>query len=123
MKFIDSSIWLDHFAETSKNSIAIIESSEVVQCSILSLYEVEKRLIKLKVTPEEIERALQFIKLIGIIINLNEDILSQAVNFSVKYNLSAIDALIYATAMEQNSILITADNNFRGLPNTEIIDK
>jgi len=123
MKFIDSSIWLDHFAETSKNSIAIIESSEVVQCSILSLYEVEKRLIKLKVTPEEIERALQFIKLRGIIINLNEDILSQAVNFSVKYNLSAIDALIYATAMEQNSILITADNNFRGLPNTEIIDK
>ena len=123
MRFIDSSIWLDHFAETSKNSIAIIESSEVVQCSILSLYEVEKRLIRLKVTPEEIERALQFIKLRGIIINLNEDILSQAVNFSVKYNLSAIDALIYATAMEQNSILITADNDFRGLPNTEIINK
>jgi len=123
MRFIDSSIWLDHFAETSKNSIAIIESSEVVQCSILSLYEVEKRLIRLKVTPEEIERALQFIKSRGIIINLNEDILSQAVNFSVKYNLSAIDALIYATAMEQNSILITADNDFRGLPNTEIINK
>ncbi len=123
MKFLDSSIWLDHFAETSKNSTAIIESDEVLECSILSLYEVEKRLLKLKVQPEKIEKVLHFIKSRGIILNLNELIICQAVKCSVNYNLSAIDALIYASAMEHNLILVSADNDFRGLPNTLIIDK
>ena len=123
MKFLDSSIWLDHLFNTSKLSTEIIQSDQKLFSSILTLFEVRKRLIKLDLREDKINLAIDFIKNRSIIINLNEEIVNSAVKLSTKHNLAIIDSLIYSSALNVDSVFVTADNDFRGLEKTEIIDK
>lgn len=123
MKFVDSSIWLDHLGATSNLSSAIIESEEMLSCSILTLFEVKKRLIKLGFSETKILSSIEFIKQRAIIVDLSEEIILSAVDISLQYHLSAIDAIIYTSALKTHSTLVTADNDFRGLKNVEIIGK
>jgi len=123
MKLLDSSIWLDHLWEANRESSELIESSELLGTAIVSLFEIERRLRQLEVSEEKIKSALQFIEKRSIIIPLNKEIIKQAVLFSLKYKLGTIDALIYASAQLFKAVLFTADNDFRGLPQVEIISK
>lgn len=121
MKLLDSSIWLDHLADTNEKSSETILSEELLFCSILTLFEVKKRLIKLGFTETKINNSIEFIKNRAVIININENIINYAVGVSIKHKLSAIDSMIYASAINTNAKLITADNDFRNLENIEII--
>ena len=123
MQLLDSSIWLAHLVDAHNKASELMEKDEMLFCSILSLFEIEKKLRRDKYPEEKIEKMISFMTGRSIIINLTENIVRKSAKISIQYELAAVDALIYATAMEQNLILITADNDFRGLPNTEIIDK
>ncbi len=123
MKLLDSSIWLAHLVDAHSKASELMENDELLFCSILSLFEIEKKLRKDGYPEEKIEKMISFMTGRSVIINLTENIVRKSAKISLQYGLAAIDALIYATAMEQNSILITADNDFRNLPKVEIIDK
>lgn len=123
MRFIDSSIWLAHLTEAQINASEIIESEDILYCSIITLFEVERKLRKLKLSGEKVEASLEFIKNRALIININEEIIHYACEVSVKNQLSALDSLIYASAVYTKALLVTADNDFRGLKNVEVIDK
>lgn len=122
MKLLDSSIWLDHLAEANERSVIIIESTDELATSILSLFEIKKKLIKLNMENEKIESSINFIKKRSTIININEEIIDLAVEFSIKNKLATVDSLIYASAVHMKAELITADKDFKGLFNVEIIE-
>ncbi len=122
MLFIDSSIWLDHFSNINERASTVIEGERMLACSILTLFEVKKRLIRLKVAKDKIDTALEFLKVRAVIIPPTEEIVHKAVEVSVNHNLGAIDALIYASALSEKAQLITADHDFHGLPDVEIIE-
>ncbi len=50
------------------------------------------------------------------IVGLTEAIALLGADYSTQYKLPAIDAMMYATAMEHNATLITCDSHFEGLP-------
>lgn len=114
-KFIDSSIWLAYVLEGKHKDI--IESSELLLISVLSLFEIHKKLLKVNASKELINSFLSFIKKKSIIINVDEKIVEKAVFFSYENNLPVIDSLIYASSIENESSLFTSDNDFRGLKN------
>ena len=114
-KFIDSSIWLAYVLEGKHKDI--LESSELLLISVLSLFEIHKKLLKTNVSKELINSFLSFIKKKSIIINVDEKIVERAVSFSYENNLPVIDSLIYASSIENESSLFTSDNDFRGLKN------
>ena len=46
-----------------------------------------------------------------------------AADISLQYQLSMADSVIYATTMQYDAILWTADKDFEGLPNVQYFDK
>lgn len=123
MRFLDSSIWLAHLVDASEVASALLESEEIIYCSILTLFEVKKKLITSRMNQEEVATAVRFIRQRAIIININEEIIDVAVDIAVAEGLSAIDSLLYASALSVNTIFVTADNDFRGLPQVQVIEK
>jgi predicted nucleic acid-binding protein len=54
---------------------------------------------------------------------LTEKIALDAAEMSAKHNLAALDALIYATALNADATLVTCDAHFRGLVGVEFVAK
>ena len=118
-KLIDSSIWIDYFINGSHKKI--IDSNEILMLSALSLFEIKKKLAKMKVSSKTIAKSVGFIKKRSIIIPLNAEIAEKAVDISIEKNLPAIDSLIYITSIKNNATLFTLDNDFKGLKNVVLL--
>ncbi len=56
MLFLDSSIWLAHLVEASEKASNIVESNFLLFCSILTLFEVKKKLLKSGINDEKIKK-------------------------------------------------------------------
>jgi len=120
---IDSSVWLGYHIGNMPNSHEIIESEDnILKTSILSIYEMAKRLEQLGKKPAEIRKAIQFIEDNSTIVNLTKDICLEAVENSLKHKLHAIDSIIYTSAISHHCTFVTADNDFRGLPSVFMIE-
>lgn len=119
-KLIDSSVWIAYLCDgTYKETIEAEE--EIVLLSVLSLYEIEKKLRKEKIEDNKILRSMEFIKKKSLLMPVTKEIAEKAVSLALQYNLPAVDCLIYTTALLNNAFLITLDNDFRGLPNVMIL--
>ena len=118
-KFIDSSVWIEYLTNGSFKEI--FESNDILLLSVLSLFEIKKVLVKQKINYDKILKSLYFIKDKSLFINVDANIAESAAELSDKYKLPSIDALIYASALKNNAILITMDNDFRKLDNVTLI--
>ena len=118
-KLIDSSVWLAYLFNGSYKDM--IESNEVLLLSALSLFEIKKKLAKSKIDNNKIARSMDFIKKRSLVVPVNEEIAEIAVDIALDNDLPLVDSMIYATAMLNNSTLITLDNDFRGLKNTVVL--
>ena len=118
-RLIDSSVWLAYLFNGSHSDV--IDSNEILLLSVLSLFEVKKKLVKSKIENNKIVKSMEFVRKRSLIIPVSEEITEKALEFSLKNDLSIIDSLIYATAVINDSILITLDNDFRGLENVNLM--
>ncbi|MFQ5621519.1 MAG: PIN domain-containing protein [Candidatus Nanoarchaeia archaeon] len=112
--FMDSSAWLGYFF-ADKDVKDIVEGETTKMTSVISIFEVKRRLLRDKYTEEEIAELLEFITLNSLIVDLNENISEKAANISVKHKLPAIDALIYTSALHYGALLVTGDPDFEKL--------
>jgi predicted nucleic acid-binding protein len=118
-KCLDSSAWLSYYFGHGKMMKEIIDGEELLLTSSLCLFEIKKRLHVLK---KDSAKFLQFTKERSTIIVPDISIAEKAAEIAIEKKLGAMDALIYTTAMANNAMLITLDNDFRGLPKTMIVD-
>ncbi len=117
-KLLDSSIWID-FA-VKNNFQEIINSEETLFLSVLSLFEIKKKLIYNNIDKININKISEFIKKRSVIIQINEEIAEKAAEIAIENKIPAIDSLIYASALLNNLELLTLDNDFRDLSNVKI---
>ena len=94
----------------------------MLSTSILTLFEVKKKLLKENISKSKIDSVISLINERSLILGVNEEIVNSAAEISFEQNLSSLDSLIYASAMQIKAKFITADNDFRNLDNVEIID-
>ena len=118
-KLIDSSVWLAYLFNGTYSEI--IDSDEMHLLSVLSLFEIKKKLVRSKVETGKIVKSMEFIKKRSLIVPVSEEISEKAVTLSLEKNLSIVDSIIYATAALNDSILLTLDNDFRGLSNVNLL--
>ena len=119
-KFIDSSIWIEYLIYSKFQEI--IKSEEFLLTSVLSLFEIKRKLERLKIKKEDVEKSIKFIESKSIIILIDSQTAKHAAEMSIKYNLAAIDALIYSSSVEQNATLVTMDHHFKELPQVTILE-
>lgn len=87
------------------------KKDKIVSC--LSLYEIQKVLLRKRNKKEIIKKYLEVIQENVKIIWLDEEILNHAINLSLLYNLPAMDSLILSSLVKSGAnVIYTTDSDF-----------
>lgn len=126
MKLLDTWAWIEYFNGSEKGKkIKSILDEHYVAISAISLAELSKWFFQNKKSIS-FKTILYQIKKHSIILPLDESILIESgKNYislrKTQKNIGMIDSIIYTTADLYGYSIITGDQDFKGLPNVEII--
>jgi predicted nucleic acid-binding protein len=123
MNVVDSSGWLEYFANGSNVDFfapAITDEPDLVVPTIC-MFAVFKRVSLQRGK----EAALQAMGMLyrGQLVTLSDEIALQAALLSLEHKLPLADSIILATARAQKASLWTQDEHFKNLPGVEYIEK
>jgi len=116
VKVVDSSAWIEYFTDgplASRFEPYLSDPSEVATPTIV-LYEVYK-LIRRERDEEAGLVAVAAIERTRLV-PLTEAVALTAADLSLEYRLAMADAIVYATARLEGAEVVTADEDFSGLP-------
>lgn len=115
MNVVDSSGWLEYFADTKRASLFAkpIEDTENLIVSVISIYEVFKKLLS-GMDEDTALTAIAHMQM-GTVIDLDLDLSMFAARISVENRLPMADSIIWSTALRYKATLWTQDADFSGL--------
>jgi predicted nucleic acid-binding protein len=123
MNIVDSSCWLEYFANGKNAGIfePIITSVEDLLVPTITLYEVFKKVLQQR----DETQALKAIAIMqqGAVIDLTNSIAINAVKLSMEYKLPMADSIILTTARECNATLWTQDEHFESINGVKYFKK
>lgn len=118
MNVVDSSAWLEYFADGSNagHFAPVIESPETLLIPAITLLEVYKRIAQQR--DESV--ALQCIAVMqqSTVVELDTALALRAARLGLRHKLPLADSIIYATAQAADATVWTQDADFEGLPGT-----
>lgn len=116
MNVVDSSGWLEYFADGSNADFfsRAIETTAELLVPAVSLYEVFKRVMEQRGEGA----ALQAVALMqqGRVIELSSPLALSAARLSLEHRLPMADSMILASAKAHGATLWTQDSDFDGVP-------
>lgn len=123
MKLVDSCVWAEVLMATPTGQVfkSKIPPQSQLLVSTMVLYELGKWLAR-NVDSEITDQVLVTL-LNAQVVEPTASIALQAAQLSVTHKLHALDALIYATALEHDAQLVTCDAHFKDLPQVEYTAK
>jgi predicted nucleic acid-binding protein len=123
MNVVDSSAWLEYFAD-GPNAAVFAKPIETVRSLVvpsLSLYEVFKRVSQQR-DEDEALRAIAVMEQ-GTVVDLDRATALEAARLSIQYHLALADSVMLATARRHRATLWTQDADFDGLPGARYFAK
>ncbi len=123
MNLVDSSGWLEYFAD-GKNAdffASAIESVDSLVISTVNIYEVFKHILQNR--GEDLAILAIATMQEGQVVPFDENIAMQAARISARSKIPIADSVILATARIHNAILWTQDADFEGLDGVKFIRK
>ncbi len=123
MNIVDSSGWLEYFAEGSNADFfaLAIEATKNLLVPVICIYEVFKKLLLQRGISEAQIYISDMIQ--GQIIEIDESLVLSAAKLSADLKLPMADSLILATARANNAILWTQDEHFKDIDGVKYIEK
>ena len=119
MNVVDSSAWLEYFANGPNASFFAkpIEQVDSLIVPSLSLFEVFKRVLQQR----DENDALQAVAVMqqGAVVDLDSSVALSAARLSVEIQLPMADRIMLATARKYEATLWTQDSDFKGLENVQ----
>jgi len=115
MLLVDSSGWIEFFTAgtlAGEYSKYVKDPAKIITPTIV-LYEVYKK-IKRERSEEDALLAVSLINKTSIV-PLSESIALLAADVSLRHSLPMADAVVYATALEEDCDIVTSDAHFNGL--------
>ncbi len=123
MNVVDSSGWLEYFADDpNANFFApVIESTNELVVPSISIYEVFKRVLQQR----DESAALQAIAVMqqGLVVELDTNLALNAAKISIEYSLPMADSIMLATAFSYDATLWTQDSDFSGIDGVKYIER
>lgn len=119
--FMDSSAWLAYFLAETEEVKQFIEQENFILTSVVTLFEIKRKLLRERYPLEKINKVLAYIKARSPIVELTEDVADFAADISITKKLAAMDSLIYASAQKNGALLITGDTDFKGLEGVNVL--
>ena len=119
---LDSCVWIGYFTGDTPKAKEIIDSDKNNNfTSVLSIFEFMIKLKMMKLPQIIINNMVEVIEENSTIIEINTEIAKKASSNSKKYNLFAVDSLLYTTAEIEGITFVTADKHFLTTPNTILL--
>ena len=123
MNIVDSSGWLEYFADGPNASFfsrPLSMTSDLVVPSI-TIYEVFKVVLRQRSESD----ALQSVALMqqGFVVDLTPEISIMAAKVSVRHRLPMADSIILATSLVYEATIWTQDSDFEGLDGVQYVAK
>ncbi len=123
MNLVDSSGWLEYFAD-GKNCLFFskaIEDTQNLIVSTINIYEVFKKILSEK----DENSALQAIAVMhqAIIKDVDIPLSLLAAKLSIEHKLPMADSIILATANIYKALLWTQDSDFKDVPDVQYVSK
>lgn len=123
MNIVDSSAWLEYFADgpNAEYFSAPLVDTENLIVPTICIYEVFKAVLRQRGE----DAALQAIALMkqGATINLTDDLALQAAKISLDYKIPMADSIILATARAHEAVLWTQDHYFMDIEGVKYLPK
>ncbi len=123
MNVVDSSGWLEYFADGPDADLfaASIENVPELVVPSIGIYEVFKRVLGQRGEGE----ALQAVAVMqqGLVVDLDAAIALRAARISVDSGLPMADSVILATARAHDATLWTQDSDFEGMEGVRYVEK
>lgn len=115
MNVVDSSGWLEYFADGANASFFAgpIEDIETLVVPTISLFEVFKRVLQQRGESAALQATAAMQQ--GTVVDLEAEIALSAAALSVDLKLPLADSIILATARKYNAELWTQDAEFKGI--------
>jgi predicted nucleic acid-binding protein len=115
MNVVDSSAWLEYFADGPNASIFAkpIEATRSLVVPTLSLFEVFKGVTQQR-NEDEALRAVAVMEQ-GKIVDLDRATALEAARLSILHGIAMADSVMLATAQRNRATLWTQDSDFKGL--------
>jgi predicted nucleic acid-binding protein len=118
---VDSSGWVEFLGDGPRADkfAPYIEHEERLLVPVIVLYEVYKKLL----SAQGATAADSFLSaaLRARVVPIDERLALLAARISLDLHLAMADAMIYATALDDDARLVTSDAHFRDLPNVTLI--
>ena len=123
MNIIDSSLWLEYFADTEAGNVIseILEDVSELIVPTITIYEVFKKLL-FERSEDDALFAIAHMKQ-GKIVDLNDELSLFAAKIGKDCKLPMADSIIYATNITFNCTLWTQDKHFMGLESVNYFEK
>lgn len=123
MNVVDSSGWLEYFAEGENVDFfaPAIEDTKKLIVPVICIYEVFKRILQQSGLSEAQQHVSDMHQ--GDIIDLTASLALSAAKLSAELKLPMADSIILTTARTRNAILWTQDEHFKGLESVQYIVK
>ena len=115
MNVVDSSAWLEYFANGSNATFfaGVIEQVDELVVPTLSLFEVFKRVLQQRGENDAL-RAVAVMQQ-GAVVDLDPGLALRAARISVEHRLPMADSVMFATARAYEATLWTQDADFKSL--------
>jgi len=115
MNVVDSSAWLEYFADGANADYfaGSIESVEQLIVPTISLFEVFKRVLVLRGEADALQVAALMRQ--GQVVDLTPSIALNAAKLSAQLKLPMADSIMLATAQAYDAVLWTQDADFAGI--------
>lgn len=119
MKLFDSCVWVEILAdtETGRSYRQQLPAAKELLVSTLVLYEVSRWVFR-TMSSQTADEVL-VILLTGQVVEPTTAVALHAAELAAEHKLHALDALIYATALEHGAQLVTVDAHFKDLPQVD----
>lgn len=115
MNVVDSSAWLEYFADgpNAKHFAKAIEDPDALLVPSITLLEVFKRISQQR----DESAALQYVAVMrqSAVVELDADLALHAATLGLRHKLPLADSIIYATAQAADALVWTQDADFEGL--------
>lgn len=123
MNVVDSSGWLEYFADAPNADFfaAAIEDTEQLIVPAITLYEVFKRICQQRDESEALQAVAVMMQ--SQIIDLIPGIALDAAKLSLELKLPMADSVILATAQAHNAVLWTQDGHFQDIEGVRFVAK
>jgi predicted nucleic acid-binding protein len=123
MNVVDSSGWLEYFADDQNANFFASAIEDVAELLVptISLYEVFKHVLQQRGENEALEAAAILMQ--GRIIELDAVIAINAAKLSAEQRIPMADSIILATARTHGAVLWTQDVDFANLSDVQYIAK